>query len=393
MKRKICIVTGTRAEYGLFYPLLKRIEKEKNIKLQIVVTGMHLSPEFGLTYKIIEKDGFKIDEKVKILLFGDTEVGITKAIGLGITKFAGVFRRLKPDIVLLLGDRFETFSTAVAAFIAKIPIVHLYGGELTEGVIDDAFRHSITKMSSLHFVSTEEYRRRVIQLGENPHRVFNVGALGIDSIKNFNLLPKKDLEKELKFSFGAKNVLVTFHPVTLENNTSESQFKELLSALENFTDTKVIFTKANADTHGAIINKLIDRYVKNNPQKAVSFVSLGQLRYLSTIQYVDAVVGNSSSGIVEAPSFRKPTVNIGDRQRGRIIPESVICCDPRGKDIISALKKAFSVKFVNRCKTVKNPYGDGRSAERIVSILKRQIPEVKDVKKVFYDIKFKKRFF
>lgn len=387
MKKKICVVTGTRADYGLFYPLLKKIQKQNAMRLQIVATGMHLSPEFGLTYKIIENDGFKIDKKIKILFFGDREVGITKTIGLGVTKFADVFNQLKPDAVILLGDRFETFSAAVAAFIAKVPIVHLYGGELTEAVFDDALRHSITKMSLVHFVSTQEYRRRVIQLGENPNRVFNVGALGIDNIKNLKPLSKKELEKDLKFSFGAKNLLVTFHPATLENNTPAVQFKELLSALEHFPDMKAIFTKANADTHGSIINKLIDRYIKDNSQKAVSFISLGQFRYLSAIRYIDAVVGNSSSGIIEAPSFKKPTVNIGDRQKGRIIPETVICCAPRKAEIIRAFKKALSSEFIKKCKTVKNPYGGGHSAEKIVSIIKREIPRIKNVKKTFYDLK------
>lgn len=387
MKRRICIVTGTRAEYGLFYPLLKRIQKENNLLLQIVATGMHLSSKFGLTYKTIEKDGFRINEKIKILLFGDTEIGITKSVGLGISRFADVFHKLSPDAIMLLGDRFETFSAAVAAFIAKIPIIHLHGGELTEGAIDDAFRHSITKMSSLHFVATNEYRKRVIQLGENPRRVFNVGALGIDNIKNFQLLSKSELERKLKFTFGTINVLVTFHPVTLEDNASEHQFKELLSALEYFQDIKVIFTKANADTHGSIINKLIDRYVLDNPQKAVSFISLGQLRYLSAIQYVDAVVGNSSSGIIEVSSFKKPVVNIGDRQKGRILSENVVCCAPYKGEIIAALKKVFSSAFIKKCRKVKNLYGDGYAAKRIVSILKREMPKIKEIKKTFYDLK------
>lgn len=387
MKKKICVITGTRAEYGLFYPLLKKLRSEKKFELQIIITGMHLSPKFGLTYKEIEKDGFKINEKVDMLLSSDTEVGATKSIGLGVIGFADVLDRLKPDLLILLGDRFETFSASISAFIAKIPIAHLHGGELTEGSIDDAIRHSITKMSFLHFTSTEEYRRRIIQLGEEPGRVFNVGALGIDNIKTMKLLSKSQLEKDLKFKFGERNVLVTYHPVTLESNTSEIQFKELLKALDCFKNLKIIFTKPNADPNNQIIINLIDEYVKNNPYKAKAFVSMGQLKYLSTIKYVDAVLGNSSSGIIEVPTFHKPTVNIGDRQKGRIKPESVIDCEPKKESIIQALEKAFSVEFKKFCKTVKNPYGDGNSAEKIIKIIKEKIDEIENIKKTFYNIK------
>jgi len=386
MKKKICVVTGTRAEYGLFYPLLKKIKTDREFELQLVTTSMHLSPEFGLTFKEIEKDGFKISEKVEMLLSGDTEVGITKSIGLGMIGFADTFNRLKPDVVILLGDRFETLSVSTAAFVAKIPIAHLYGGELTEGSIDDGIRHSITKMSYLHFVSTKEYRRRVIQLGEEPGRVYNVGALGIDNIKNLKLLKKKELEKELELKFGERNILVTFHPVTLECNTAEIQFKALLKALDNSGDSKIIFTKPNADPNGRIIIKLIDEYMENNPEKAKSFVSMGRLKYLSTLQYMDAVVGNSSSGIIEVPSFGKPTINIGDRQRGRIKAESVIDCKPKKESIINALKKAFSKEFKAFCQTVNNPYGEGNASGKIIKILKEKIRGVMNLKKDFYDI-------
>lgn len=387
-KKKICIVTGTRAEYGLFYPLLKKIKADGQFGLQLCVTGMHLSPEFGLTYKEIEKDGFKINEKVEMLLSSDTEVGVTKSIGIGIIGFADALHRIKPDLVILLGDRFETMAAAIAAFTAKIPIAHLYGGELTEGAIDDAIRHSITKMSILHFVSTEIYGKRIVQLGEEPDRVFNVGALGIDNIKNLTLLTKQQLEKELNFKFGKRNVLVTFHPVTLENYTSESQFRELLSALDHFKDLKIIFTKPNADPNDRILIKLIDEYVKRNSDKAAAFVSLGQLKYLSTINYVDAVVGNSSSGIIEVPSLGKPTVNIGDRQKGRIRADSVIDCSPKKESIIRALRKAFQPDFSKLCKEVDNPYGDGNSAEKILTVLKEKTDKIK-LKKTFYDLKVK----
>ncbi|MDD5530156.1 MAG: UDP-N-acetylglucosamine 2-epimerase [bacterium] len=386
MKKKICVITGTRAEYGLFYPLLKNIQTNKKFELQIAVTGMHLSPEFGLTYKDIEKDGFIINEKVEILLSSDTEVGITKSIGLGTIGFADAFYRLKPDLIILLGDRFEAFSAAVSAFITKIPIAHLHGGELTEGLIDEGIRHSITKMSYLHFTSTEEYRKRVIQLGESPDRVFNVGAIGIDNIKDMNLLSKNGLEKELNFKFDEKTILVTFHPVTLEKNTADAQFKELLKALDYFKKLKIIFTKPNADTSGRIIIKLIDEYVKNNVKKSISFVSMGQLKYLSTVKYVDAVLGNSSSGIIEVPTFGKPTVNIGDRQKGRIKAKSIIDCRPEKSDIIKALEKAFSSQFEEFCKTVKNPYGSGNTTGKILKIIENRIEGISNTKKAFYDI-------
>lgn len=385
LKKKVCVVTGTRAEYGLFYPLLKRMKKDDFFELQILVTGMHLSPEFGLTYQEIEEDGFLINEKVEMLLSSDTGVGVSKSIGLGIIGFADAFDRLKPDLVVLLGDRFETFAAAVSAFVAKIPIAHLYGGEVTEGVIDDAFRHSITKMSYLHFTSAEEYKKRVIQLGESPDRVFNVGALGLDNIKDMKPLSKKELESQLNFKFGEKTALVTYHPVTLENNNSEQQFKELLFILKGFKDLKIIFTRPNADTGGRIIINLIDEYVQKNSNKTMNFKSLGRLKYLSTLRYVDLVIGNSSSGIIEAPSFGIPTVNIGDRQKGRIKAESIIDCSQVKKDIRAAIKKALSDDFKRVCKTVKNPYGDGKASEKIVSILKNKLLKPIVLKKEFFD--------
>ncbi len=386
-KKKICIITGTRAEYGLFYPLLKRIKVDGQLELQICVSGMHLSPEFGLTYKVIENDGFEVNEKVEMLLSSDTEVGVTKSIGLGIIGFADTLNRLKPDLLILLGDRFETLAAAITALIARIPIAHLYGGELTEGVIDEAIRHSITKMSILHLVSTEEYKRRVIQLGEEPDRVFNVGALGIDNIKNLKLLKKDELERELNIKFGKRNVLVTFHPVTLEKNTAENQFGELLGALDQFKDLKIIFTKPNSDPNGRVLIKYIDEYVSSNPDRAVSFVSMGQLNYLSAIQHVDVVLGNSSSGIIEVPSLGKPTVNIGDRQKGRIKAESVIDCKPQKASIVKSLEKAFTPEFSEFCKTVKNPYGNGNSAEVILDILKTRIGKLTSLKKTFYNLR------
>jgi len=317
MIRKICVVTGSRADYGLLYWLMREIESIDNLKLQIVVTGMHLSPEFGLTFNQIEQDGFIIDYKVEMLLSSDSGIGISKSMGLGMIGFADAFEGLKPDLLVLLGDRFEIFSAASVATILKIPIAHLHGGETTEGAFDESFRHSITKMSHLHFVSMLDYRHRVIQLGEYPDRVFNVGAIGIDNIKRLSLLSRKDTEESIGFSLGKRNLLITFHPATLEKSTSKEQFSNLLGALEELEKTNLFFTKTNADTDSRVINKMIDKYVKNHSDKAIAYTSLGQLRYLSVMKHMDGIVGNSSSGLLEAPSFKIGTVNIGDRQRLR----------------------------------------------------------------------------
>jgi GDP/UDP-N,N'-diacetylbacillosamine 2-epimerase (hydrolysing) len=385
MKTKICIITGSRAEYGLLYPFIKAIQADDDFILQILATGMHLSPEFGLTYKEIEKDGFTIDEKVEMLLSSDTDSGITKSTGLGMIGFADSFNRLKPDVVVLLGDRFETFAAATAAYFAKVPIAHLHGGEVTEGATDEGLRHAITKMSTWHFTSTEAYRRRVIQLGENPEMVFNVGAIGIDNIRQIQLLSKKDLTEDLKFELDFPFLLVTYHPVTLENNSSEEQFKELLAALEQFPDLRIIFTKPNADSNGRIIIKLIDDYVSKNSQRAAGYVSLGQKRYLSLMRFTSAVVGNSSSGIIETPSFGIPTVNIGDRQKGRERANSVIDTEPDCESIAASIKKTVSSEFQVFCKSVKNVYGDGDTTLQIMSILKSK-PIPQNLKKHFFDL-------
>ena len=385
MKRKICIVTGTRAEYGLFFRLLQEIKNDPDLQLQIVATGMHLSPEFGLTYKAIEKDGFKISKKVEMLLSSDTPVGITKSVGLGIIGFADAFEQLHPDIMVLLGDRFESFSVAIAAMLARIPIAHLHGGETSVGAFDEAFRHSITKMSQLHFVATEEYRRRVIQLGEDPEIVFNVGSLGIDNIENTTLMSKEEFETSINFKLGCKNLMITFHPVTLEPGASETQFQNLLEALDVLKDAKLIFTKPNADTEGRILIKMIDDYVRDNNHKAVAFVSLGKLRFLSAMQYIDGVVGNSSSGLIEAPTFKIGTINIGDRQKGRIKANSVIDCQPTKSSILKAFRKLYSEEFIRKLKDIQNPYGEGGAAKKIKKVLKEK--NIADIlKKQFYDI-------
>jgi GDP/UDP-N,N'-diacetylbacillosamine 2-epimerase (hydrolysing) len=369
MKRRVCVVTGSRAEYGLLYWLMKEIQASPAMALQVVATGMHLSPEFGLTYRTIEEDGFRIDAKVEMLLSSDTTVGIAKSMGLGTIGFADAFERLRPDIVVLLGDRFEIFSAAQAALVARIPIAHLHGGETTEGAIDEAFRHAITKMAHLHFTATEEYRARVIQLGENPERVFNVGAAGIDNIKRLKLLDRAELERALDFRLGAGNLLVTFHPVTLEHASAGRQFGELLAALDGLAGVHLIFTKPNADTDGRVISAMIDDYVARNRSTAAAYTSLGQLRYLSAMRFVDGVVGNSSSGIIEAPSFGIGTVNIGDRQKGRVKAASVIDCEPNRTSIGEALGCLYAADFRDALRQVVSPYGEGPVAPEIAKVL------------------------
>lgn len=382
---KIAVITGTRAEYGLLKPLIDGLRDDSNFELQLIVTGSHLSPEFGLTYRCIEADGVPIAAKVEMLLSSDTPVGITKSMGLAFLGFADALERLQPEAVIVLGDRYEILCAAASAVVARVPVFHIHGGETTEGAIDEGFRHAITKLSYLHFTSTEAYRKRVIQMGESPERVFNTGALGIDNIKKLNLLSKAALERELDFQLDKEFFLVTFHPVTLEKNTARGQVEALLEALDSVTDTKIIFTKANADTGGRIINELIDEYVARNGDRCIAFISMGQLRYLSAMKYSSLVLGNSSSGLIEAPSFPVPTVNIGDRQTGRIRAESVIECEPYARSIREAIGKARSEKFRNSIAHTQNPYGDGRSAERIIEII-RSVSIPTPCKKKFFDI-------
>lgn len=385
IKRKICVVTGTRAEYGLLYWLMKEIIADDNLELQLIVTGMHLSSEFGLTYKEIEKE-FKIDKKIEMLLSSDTAIGISKSMGLAQISFSEAYEELKPDILVVLGDRYEIFSATSAAMISCIPIAHLAGGETTQGAFDEAIRHSITKMSHLHFTANDEYKNRVIQLGEQPSNVFNIGGMGIENIKRLKLLTKDEFEKSIDFKLNKKNILVTFHPVTLENTTAKEQFQELLDAIDELEDTNIIFTKANSDTNGRVINQMIDDYAGQNYHKSVVFASLGQLRYLSALQYVDAVVGNSSSGLAEVPSFKIATINIGDRQKGRIKASSVIDCEPKKEEISKALEEIGSKEFQEKLKVVQNPYGDGCSSKEIIKVL-RNVNLANILKKSFYDLK------
>jgi len=370
-KRKICVVTGTRAEYGLLYWLMKEIQDDPEMALQIIATGMHLSPEFGLTYQKIEEDGFRIDEKVEMLLSSDTPVGITKSIGLGIIGFADALARLKPDIMLVLGDRYEIFAAAQAAMIARIPIAHIHGGETTEGAFDEAMRHAITKMSHFHFTAAEPYRQRVMQMGEEPQRVMNYGAPGLDNITKLTLLEKGAFEKAIDFQLGNLSFLITYHPVTLSNAGPEKTINELFRAIDHFPEAKIIFTKANADTAGRIINQRIDAYVKNNPLRAKLFTSMGQLLYLSAVKNADIVIGNSSSGIVEAPAFKKTTINIGKRQQGRLKAASIIDCAENEQAITEAIKRGISPEFKEIAKNAVNPYGQGNASYKIKEYLKK----------------------
>lgn len=384
--KKVCVVTGTRAEYGLLKPVIHKLFYSEQIELQLVATGMHLSPEFGLTYQEIERDGYTITSKIEMLLGSDTASGITKSMGVALIGFADYFEAYKPDMLLILGDRYEMLAVAVAATIARIPIAHIHGGETTEGAIDEAIRHSITKMSHLHFTATEEYRKRVIQLGEHPTRVFNVGALGVENVKNVSLMEKAELEENIRFTFSDKTLMVTYHPVTLENMTSGEQFQTLLEVIDANKEVKVIFTKANADTDGKSINAMIDEFVGKNSDRCVAFTSLGQLRYLSALKYCCTVVGNSSSGIIEAPSFGIPTVNIGDRQRGRVCAKSVISCGNDRNAIEQALTIALSSDFRKEMMDVENPYEGSNTSEQIIDIISKELQKGIELKKTFYEV-------
>lgn len=384
MKRKICIVTGTRAEYGLLRSVIQGVSEHETLQLQLLVTGSHLSPEFGLTYREIEADGWSIDAKVEMLLSADTPSSVSKAMGLGMIGFADAFERLQPDMVLVLGDRFEILAAASAAMVAGVPLAHLHGGETTEGAFDEAIRHAVTKMSHLHFVAAEDYRRRVVQLGEQPQRVFLVGGLGIDAIERISLLDRAQLEASLEFTFGKRNLLITFHPVTLESASSPQQMQELLNALDDLNDCHLIFTMPNADTGSRILSSMVDEFVRTH-SNARCYSSLGQLRYLSCMKYVDGVVGNSSSGIAEAPSMGIGTINIGDRQRGRLKAGSVIDCEPDTGSISAALQHLYSTEFQSGLATMTNPYGNGGASQKIVQVLS-EYPLEHILKKSFYDL-------
>ena len=384
MSRRVCVVTGTRAEYGLLQGVMEGIRRTPGMELQIIATGMHLSPAFGLTYREIERDGFIITAKVDMDLESDDPVGLARSMGLGLIGFGAELHRLAPHILLVVGDRFEIVPAVAAAAVARIPVAHAHGGETTEGAFDEGFRHSITKMSHLHFVAAEEYRRRVVQLGEDPDRVFLVGGLGSDNIRRLKLLGRAEVESRLGFELGRKSLLITFHPVTLENETAAGQMRELLAALDGLQDTSLIFTMPSADTGGRMLMGLIEEFVHDRPS-ARAYTSLGHLLYLSCMQHVDGVVGNSSSGLTEAPSLGKGTVDIGDRQRGRLKADSVIECEPDRASIARALDRLYSPEFQATLRSVQNPYGEGGASDRIVRVLADH-PLDSILKKSFYDL-------
>lgn len=387
--KTVCVITGTRAEYGLLKPLIDKVYHSDGLELQLVATGMHLSTEFGLTYQEIEEDGYPITAKIEMLLSSDTAVGVTKSMGVALLGFADYFAVYKPDIAVILGDRYEMLTAASAAMIAGIPIAHIHGGELTQGAVDDAIRHAITKMSHLHFTAAAAYRNRVIQMGEQPQNVYNVGSLGVESIKSLSLLGKEDLENSLHFTFEAPTVMVTYHPVTLEDMTpasAERQFRNIVEVLDKHKELKVIFTKANADPYGRIINRMIDDFVSGNAERCAAFTSLGQLRYLSSLQFCDLVLGNSSSGIIEAPSFGIPTINIGERQKGRACADSVIHCSNEIQEIEQALLKAMSPEFREYIQGQSNPYEGFETSKKILEVINSALEKGIDMKKEFYDI-------
>ena len=384
--RKICVITGTRAEFGLLRPLIELIANDKELQLQLIATGMHLSPEFGHTLNEITDAGFVVDKKVECLLSSDSSIGVSKTIALAISGFADALAELTPDLVVVLGDRTEILGAVIATAMVNIPIAHLHGGETTEGAYDEAIRHSITKFSHLHFTSTEAYRKRVIQLGEHPDTVFNVGAIGLDAIKKLPLLDKASFEQAIGFKLKERNILITYHPVTLEKEAPIETFENILIALDELTNTALIFTHANSDKNGRIINKMITEYVSSHKDKAVEFKSLGQLRYLSALQFVDFVIGNSSSGMTEVPAFYIPTINIGDRQKGRINCESVINSNNSLEDIKKSITFALDKTFREKIQQQELLYGNGTAAEKILQIIKEH--NHISIKKSFYNIDF-----
>ncbi len=386
MKKTIAIMTATRAEYGLLKPIIKAIISDGTFNVKIIASAAHLSLDFGMTYREIEDDGLKIDRKIETLLSSDSPSAVSKSMGLTMIGFADYLEETKPDAFMVLGDRYEALAATCAAYNARIPIIHLYGGDTTEGAADEAYRHSLSKMAYLHFTNTEKCRKRVIQLGESPERVFAVGEIGIENALNNKLLTVKQLSKELKINLINNYAVATFHPVTLEKNTSEKHIKALLKALSKQKDMQFIFTKANADSDGRLINKILEDYCSEHENFHL-FNSLGMLRYLSSISHAKFVIGNSSSGLIETPSFKIPTINIGDRQKGRLMASSVICCKPTQREIEKAIAKALSVEFREIASKTVNPYGDGKTSEKIVRIIKRVFNKPIDLKKKFYDLK------
>ena len=380
LARKIAVVTGSRAEYGLLYWVLRDLQAAPDLELQLIVTGMHLSPEFGMTVRQIEQDGFPIARRVEMLVSSDTPGGIAKSMALGLIGMSDAIEACRPDVMLVLGDRFEILAAAQAALLHNVPLAHIAGGDTTEGAFDESIRHAITKMAHLHLVTNELSARRVRQLGEDPASVLVTGSPGLDHLRRLPLLGRAELEAALGAPLGRRNLLVTFHPVTLEPEEGVRQQDELLAALAELPeDTVLWFTRPNADTGGRSLAQALDAWAAGRANVRV-FSSLGQLRYLSLMAQVDAVAGNSSSGLYEAPSFRVPTINIGDRQRGRTAPESVIQCEPERAAIAAALEQSQGLD----CSAVVNPYGDGDAAPRIVAAVRALAGSAASLKKVFH---------
>lgn len=385
MTHNVCVITGTRAEFGLLFPLIKKIESEKELNLQLVVTGSHLSSAFGNTIEEIEKTGIPIFAKIPVNLDGDTKADMAFATGKTMSSFADFFRSNKPDLLIVLGDRYEIFAASAAAALIGIPIAHIHGGETTEGAVDEFLRHSITKMSYLHFTACEEYRKRVIQLGESPDRVFNVGALGVENVLGLPLMSRESLSENLNFDLSGDYAIVTLHSVTQENNTSGSQISELIKAMDSFPKLKFIITKANADSGGRLINSIWETESKKH-NNWILVASLGAKRYLTALKYSKMMIGNSSSGILEAPAMHVPTVNIGDRQKGRMMAKSVILCESDAESIINAINTALSKEFNSSIESIELPFGDGKTSERIVEIINEFFVSGYDIKKKFYDL-------
>lgn len=380
--KKVCVVTGTRAEYGLLSHLMHLIQADHDLTLQIIATNMHLSPEFGLTYKEIEADGFTIDKKVPMPKLADTSNGVVKSMAVELSGIADAYEELRPDLIVILGDRYEMLVAATAALVYKIPIAHIHGGEITEGAFDDAIRHAITKMSHLHFTSTEEYRKRVIQLGEQPDKVFHVGSLGVENIKKISLMSKYEIEKSLGFNLNPQTVLVTYHPVTLSDQVA---IDELLAVLTKEKNIRILFTMPNSDTGGAYISEKINEFVTKNKERAIAFTSLGVKRYLSAMQYVVAVIGNSSSGIIEAPSFQIPTLNIGNRQKGRVVCDSIVNCENDRASIKKGLSKVLSKQMADIARNIQNPYEKENTTQSIYNVIKSH-PLTNLTQKSFYNL-------
>jgi len=381
---KICVITSTRADFGLLKNLIIELKKNNKFKTKVVASGSHLSKYFGYTYREIEKSGIKISKKIKCNFVNDDAIGISQVMSTCIMQTSKILKNLSPDLMIILGDRYEILASAIAAHLSRIPIAHLHGGEATEGVVDEALRHSITKMSHIHFVAAQEYKKKVVQLGENPNTVFNVGGLGVDNIKCLKFLSKNELEKDLNFRFAKKNILISFHPETLNKFSSKRQFNEVLIALKKFNNINLIFTMPNADLDGRIIFKMLKNFVRKN-KNACYFTSMGQLHFLSCLKYVDGMIGNSSSGILEMPSFKKGTIDIGDRQLGRLKAKSVISVKPNRNEIIKGIHTLYSKKFQTKIKTTKSPYGEGGANKKIIKILKK-IKLKNILKKKFYSL-------